>query len=425
MPKTETIKLTNAVVDKALKDRDTTTIYRDTEVKGLMLRVGPRNATYSLDYRQPGSRPDGRRWPSQTFKIGTPISHDVASARKAAAGLKVQVHEGHDPSSDRKTKRAERALELARARTMSDLVEDYIAINLSGSTNHCVTQKGALRNVIKEMKIKEVGPEAVTTAAVIDMLRLHKGRAMAVHRFGALDRFFEDLVSRELVSSNPCQKVPKAKRPKPPAPRTRYYSASEVQSLYTATDLHAKELLFLRCALFMPLRLGELANLMGEHVDRARARLLLPGKVTKNGDPFALPMPQPVFDLLDEAEIDVADGQSVFSLSSTEKPFSGHSALAKRVRVASGVADFNFHDLRRTFLTTLAELGVGDATVADALLNHRQSATRAGVLAAYNHASLWPQKVSIMEAWAKLVLHAADKGTWNAEGQVLKFRRTP
>ncbi len=115
---------------------------------------------------------------------------------------------------------------------------------------------------------------------------------------------------------------------------------------------------------------------------------MLPGKVTKNGDPFALPMPKPVFDLMYKAEIDVADGQSVFSLSTTDKPFSGHSAPAKRVRVASGVADFNFHDLRGTFLTTLAELGVGDATVADALLNHRQSAIRAGVLAAYNHASL-------------------------------------
>lgn len=423
MPKTQTVKLTNTVVDKALKDRAETTIYRDTEVKGLMLRVGPRNATYSLDYRQPGTRPDGRRWPSQTFKIGTPASHDVASARKTAAGLKVRVNEGEDPVTDRRTKRAERALEQARARTMRDLVEEHIAVNLSDTTNHCVTQKGALRNAIKEMKVQEVGPEAVTAAAVIEMLRLHKGRAMAVHRFGALDRFFEDLVSRELIPSNPCQKVPKAKRPKPPAPRTRFYSASEVQALYTATDLPAKELLFLRCALCLPLRLGELANLKGEHVDRAGARLLLPGKVTKNGDPFALPVPKSVFDLFDEAQLKITDGRSVFSLSTTDKLFSGHSALAKRIRVASGVSDFNFHDLRRTFLTTLAELGVGDATVADALLNHRQSATRAGVLAAYNHARLWPQKTAMMEAWAKLVHHAADKGMWQAEGQVLDFRR--
>ncbi len=423
MPITKTIKFTNSVIDKALKNRAETTVYRDTEVKGLMLRVGPRNATYSLDYKQPGTRPDGRRWPSQTFKIGTPASHDVAAARKAAAALKVSVNEGHDPASDRKTQRAKRALEVAQAKTMNDLVEDYIVANLSEPTNHCVTQKGALRNAVKEMNVEKVGPEAVTAGTIMDMLRVHRGRPRALHRFGALSRFFDDLVSREVVSANPCQKVPKPKRPKPPAPRTRYYTATEVQALYEASGLATNELLFLRCALYLPLRQGELANLKGEHVDKAGARLLLPGKITKNGDPFALPVPSVVFELLEIAEVDLVDGLSVFGLSSTEKPFSGHSALATRVRAASGITDFNMHHLRRTFLTTLAESGAADAAVADALLNHRQSATRSGVLAAYNHASLWPQKVRAMDTWARLVAHAVDNGEWGTETQVVNFRR--
>ncbi len=423
MPISKTVKLTNSVVDKALKNRVETAIYRDTEVKGLMLRVGSRNATYSLDYRQPGTRPDGRRWPSQTFKIGTPESHDVASARKAAAALKVSVNEGHDPASDRKNQRAKRALELAQAKTMNDLVEDYIAANLPEPTNHCVTQKGALRNAVKEMKVENVGPEAVTAGAIMDMLRLHKGRPRALHRFGALSRFFDDLVSREVVSANPCQKVPKPRRPKPPAPRTRYYTASEVQALYKATSLPPNEVLFLRCALYLPLRQGELANLKGEHVDKMGARILLPSKVTKNGDPFALPIPSAALKLLEDAEVDLTDGASVFGLSRTEKQFSGHSALAKRVREATGITDFNMHHLRRTFLTTLAETGAADAAVADALLNHRQSATRSGVLAAYNHASLWPQKVRVMDTWARMIADAVEKGIWQTETHVLRFSK--
>ncbi|CUH49808.1 hypothetical protein [Ruegeria atlantica] len=78
---------------------------------------------------------------------------------------------------------------------------------------------------------------------------------------------------------------------------------------------------------------------------------------------------------------------------------------------------------RRTFLTTLAELGIGDAMVADAMLNHRQSQSLSGPRAAYNHASLWNQKVRVMDTWANLIEHAVEKGSWQDATQVVSFRR--
>ena len=421
MQKSQKLKLTDASVKKALKDRSQTAVYRDTEVKGLILRVGSRNATYSLDYRRPGKRPDGSRWPSQTFKIGSPESHSVADARKVAAGLKVKVHDGDDPASIRKAKNAESSAKLASFKTVGELVEDYIAGNLQNKSNHHVTQRGALRVAIKEMNVAGLGPDAVSVASILELLRLHGSRPRAKHRFGSLSRFFDDLVSRELVSSNPCLKVPKTKRPKPAAPRNRYHTASEVHAMFNATGLPEHQLLFLRCAIYLPLRLGELANLQGEHVDVANGRLLLPAKMMKNGDPFSIPVPAPVFDLLKASNIKLTVGERVFGLTKSAKRFSGHSALTKRICEASGVEDFNFHNLRRTFFTTLAEMGVGDSAVTDSLLCHRQSATRSGVIAAYNHAGLWSQKVSTMDAWATLVGNAAEYGTWQASGDVVRL----
>jgi integrase len=59
---------------------------------------------------------------------------------------------------------------------------------------------------------------------------------------------------------------------------------------------------------------------------------------------------------------------------------------------------WRFHDFRRSFATTLGESGVSE-TVADAILNHRQSATRSGVLGTYQRAQRWPEQVEAMKVW--------------------------
>jgi integrase len=109
----------------------------------------------------------------------------------------------------------------------------------------------------------------------------------------------------------------------------------------------------------------------------------------------------------------------LFQLNSAGGPMRGWGHLVDRVEKASGVADFKWHDLRRTFMTELAEHNIGNADIVDACLNHRQSATRSGVRAAYNHATLTTQKVSIMSAWGERVAQAVENGAWPRETKAL------
>ena len=51
-----------------------------------------------------------------------------------------------------------------------------------------------------------------------------------------------------------------------------------------------------------------------------------------------------------------------------------------------------------SFATALAEAGVAES-VADAILNHKQSATRGGVLGVYQRAQRWPEQVDAMKVW--------------------------
>ena len=59
---------------------------------------------------------------------------------------------------------------------------------------------------------------------------------------------------------------------------------------------------------------------------------------------------------------------------------------------------FNLHDIRRSFVSTLAERGF-DVDLLDQLLSH----TRKGVFATYQRSSRWREREAAMAAWSELV----------------------
>ena len=71
-----------------------------------------------------------------------------------------------------------------------------------------------------------------------------------------------------------------------------------------------------------------------------------------------------------------------------------------RVRAVSGIGDFSLHDLRRTFSTLIGEHSDFNDDVIDSLLNHKQSATRSGVMRHYQNAKRLPKRREVMQAWA-------------------------
>lgn len=232
------IPLTQAHVASALKDRSVVKTLRDTIVPGFYLRVGPQAASYYLSYKPAGRRPDGRQFPSQDIKIGTTESHSLAEARREAARLKVEVSEGKDPSAIRRADKRAEALRRRRMVTMATAAEAYLESGVKGSKNHVTTESGSLRLAIREMDVADTPPAEVTTADVLRMLELNHGQPRAVHRFGALRRFMDDLVNRDVIDANPCDRVAKRKRPKPPAPRCRVYSAGHCCRTLILKDSH-------------------------------------------------------------------------------------------------------------------------------------------------------------------------------------------
>ena len=88
----------------------------------------------------------------------------------------------------------------------------------------------------------------------------------------------------------------------------------------------------------------------------------------------------------------------VFASFHAEKdvPISGVSKIKARLDRRSGVSDWRFHDVRRTVITSLGDMGAPDE-IKRALLGHAIS----GALAHYDHSSLATQKRHWLQQWQK------------------------
>src|SRR5207302_11256257 len=79
------------------------------------------------------------------------------------------------------------------------------------------------------------------------------------------------------------------------------------------------------------------------------------------------------------------------------QPFNGWSKNKSALDKASGVQNWTLHDLRRTFATKLASLGVAQP-VTEKLLNH-VSGLHSGVSGIYNRHSYWEEMKAAIAAY--------------------------
>ena len=161
------------------------------------------------------------------------------------------------------------------------------------------------------------------------------------------------------------------------------------------------------------------------HVDLASATWSQPGHLTKNREAHRLhlhPLALEILRLRHEAAGKPASGL-VFPAPRSSKAITTFSAIRGALKEAAPeLVGWRLHDMRRSFATALGEAGVSE-TIADAILNHRQAATRAGVLGVYQRSTRWPEQVAAMQHWGR-VLGAALDGRGSPDGEVVPFPST-
>jgi len=157
-------------------------------------------------------------------------------------------------------------------------------------------------------------------------------------------------------------------------------------------------------------RLGEVAGMSRGELNLQRRLWTLPGNRVKNAHSHTVPLSGLAVDVIKEAIKEAGDeAEFLFPSKSDDAPLQAQivSRAVSRSNEPDrefpkgrfGLEDWSAHDLRRTVLTNLAQLGISPHVIAH-IANHR-SITKSGVtFANYVHYSYDSEKRQALDLWA-------------------------
>jgi integrase len=147
-------------------------------------------------------------------------------------------------------------------------------------------------------------------------------------------------------------------------------------------------------------RRGEVAALRKQWI--SSGTITLPSEITKNGREHTFPIGKLAASVL-QSSIEASDGHYLFpARGRSGTSFNGWSKSKAALDRLSGVGDWTLHDLRRTFASNLAALGV-QLPVIEKLLNH-VSGSFGGIVSVYQRHNFMPEMRDAMQRWeARLV----------------------
>ena len=155
-------------------------------------------------------------------------------------------------------------------------------------------------------------------------------------------------------------------------------------------------------------RLNEVACMTRDELSSDGATWSLPGSRTKNAKPHVVPLPPAARDLIASVPHIVNKTGYVFTTRGAV-PVSSWTylknlldeamiAVAKQECADAKIPHWRLHDLRRTAVTGMAELGIQPGVI-ELCVNHI-SGTRSGVAGVYNRSELLPERKAALERWA-------------------------
>jgi integrase len=420
-------------------------VIRDAGARSLYLTIAPSGAkSWLMRFRRPDGRPakivlgplhNGGETPGPPV-VGMPLT--LQGARQLAAEIHRQRALGADVVGDHKARKHRQRAEIIErnGNTFAAAVRAYVDEHARPKTRNWretahrlgldyadenddepeptrggLVQRWADRDVrsIDGHDIWSVTDEARRLGipgivARNDGLSDARGRAL----FVALSSFFSWLKRQRRIDSNPCAGEA---RPTGPASRDRVLTADEIRWLWQATDQVGEPFgAIFKLLLLTGSRLDEVAGMMATEL-QDDGTWHLPGARTKNKRAHMVPLPPLAREII--ANVNRKRGAVlIFTITGTT-PVSGWSraksrlddlmlALAKAERRDAKIEPFRLHDLRRTFVTGLVELGVPPHVV-ELAVNH-VSGTRSGVAGVYNRSEMMPERKAALERWAAHII---------------------
>lgn len=369
--------------------------------------------------------------------LGNPTTHSPEDARSEANRIKGLAAAGSDPAADKKARAADERRK--RGAMLKRLLDEYEAalprrpkMRGSGlpSAGYVADEVAQVRRALNDMGAEDMPAANLSEADVRRLLGSSpNGTSSLRARFGALSRFLDWCLDAGHIKANPCVLISRIRRPKAPQARSHYLLPADLARLWEAASGLDEPVWrdLSRFLIAVPCRRGEARQLDWSHINIETAEWRQPSHMTKNRDPHRLHLHPLALSVLrarwealaeTQAKGDAEQMRRIMALGAPRAglvfpaPISGRavdtfSDIKRELAKSAGSTGWTWHDFRRSFASALGEAGIPEA-VADAVLNHRQSATRGGVLGVYQRSSRWPEQVKAMELWGRLLTSALE-----------------
>jgi integrase len=224
------------------------------------------------------------------------------------------------------------------------------------------------------------------------------------HAFVVLRAFINWAHRKAYLDRNPMERM------RPPhryRPRERVLSEDELCRVWTAADAMPMFGNIVRVLILTGQRVGEICGLTHDMI--GHGTITLPSSLTKNSRAHTFPISPACAEIIKAQQ---SNGSPyVFPARASEgssRPFNGLSKSKERIHALSGTSGWTLHDLRRTFASGLASLGV-PLPVTEKLLNH-VSGSFAGIVGVYQRYDYLPEMQSAVEKWEAHVQTLAAYG---------------
>jgi len=404
----------------------------DGGVPGLMLRIGPSGATWSLRIRVVGeggvtARGHQRKGNKSRITLGEYPTVSIERARALANNYLDQANHGISPVA------ALESAATARGLTVRWLAEKFLADYVRMKELRALLKyEGAVRvhivPVLGEFLADVISREQVRVLVKKVMVRIPRGdgprdrprggKEAARTALGVLRKMINWGMRERLLkrADNPAtgmeDNLPKKKQ------KERVLSLEEARIAWRAAETLGYPFgPIYQLLLLTGCRQGEWSACLGRYVDLKQALLVLPAIAYKSDHVHVVPLVPQAINILERVMTSHRgeSGDHLFSGTDGRRALSGwthgHARMMRAICAVSGerpVLPWTPHDLRRTVATRIAEkLGVGGEQLIKRVLGHSDGS----VTAIYNRYGYVKEMRAVLEEWARDLISESETVT--------------
>jgi integrase len=324
--------------------------------------------------------------------IGSAETVSAEQARAAAKKVLAKAALGEDPQA---AKIAERRRQQTREHTLRAVVDDYLAAKVKQVRRRTYRElvrylTGHFFRPLHATPIDQITRRDV--AVRLSKINAENGSISAGRARGALSAFYVWCMGMGLAEHNP---VVGTIKPQDAKPRDRVLSDSELASIWHASGDGAYGKV-IKLLIVTGARRGEVGGMRWSELDLKRRVWSLPPERTKNARAHMLPLTPLAIEIIQSIPRRV-NRDHLFGTRSIGGLAHWHAKADLDQRLGATVRRWRAHDLRRTFCTRLADLGV-QPHIIEAAVNHH-SGFRSGVSGTYNRSPYEREVMAALALW--------------------------